>query len=1182
MKSKKSFSFLLLSLLLFVFGILTAFFVNWTVSLQSKQENTLSLVADDPIDSVDNEDFVLQNTQKTPDYETENGVLSFHNGKLIYTSYLFYDLWSYELFGPESFLTKKGYTKDDTVVKAKYDSFSKTIVLYGFKKSANIKSFLFQLDEQTGHEIKQFSSNNPFIEMKDYQIDNILVNPGNGNVFLFPKTDPETKYDNLDVYVIDVISHYFSVQHFKQPQTEVTFGESTEIISVFPISNKHWGMMIFYGGKNTGVIKNQSKLYLLAFSYNLKLVAWIVENFDDQYSNKTNNYSPKDSIAQPFVLPIKAEGYDKFLIITLFLNDIRLTTSKNDVANQKSFYFSAFKFDPNNEHESVTGNNTVNKSQNILHIWNKMIYDSDIGLPISKNTVTTTIDESKLLFATSIKRDLRNKAFYISGFKKKQSSSDGKFHLDYSQVFIKKFAIFNENSSSASTLLGINQNDEFDKTIKLTKTNKISLPLISVINDEKIGKNNKSFIFNQNVVFNSTKNNKEIETTIESNQKTINTTGHNDKPAQSYANNNNTLDNWPRVYKDDVDKIIGESENFEKLLPSDISETTIKNLVKFESSDKFEKDDHFKNIILNKQLLPIEPEEGLEQSLDNKKLFNNDEGRLKAIVETSLQKPWYDRSNANYEQSKIFDITEIDYNKFGSIEKLNFQLVTSPSVDNKKWVEIKKLMIAKKPSEITVKDVFNNFIVKGEKVNITENDINVGTSFKESKLINVTPNDQQKTLRIDYNLKNIITSPSLPINNIHGFYIYDEFYSEALNHGISLNENKFNDLKKHKLPTQITVDDMLGAIKYSSLLFEKDRWKIVNNNIENSSQYMDDLINGNANFTLEYKRPEYLSPSMIADDYLKLKISSSTKDGSGFKSIKSFIFETKFNQEIADKIVINKDLNYLKNNVDNLLTRTVHVQNRWYDSSNYKAVYNSKKSNNKKAFFDLSLVDNEIKTNIDVFLDGINSKKLVLNTEFIKKLSSNKVEINLLKEVNFKYNELSYKWNFGIENDGDVININELVKRITEETKNDVLQYHFNKKTPVEFVDFFNEKKFNDLFPLIKQINENSNDLFQILDVSLVPNNHFGSVNVKYQILFKNNTSVIEQTVSLNVTINGFKKINEGNTNNDLTKIIIGVSVSVLLVFLLIVVILIYKKKIRIRKPIIKRTINSVNKPKKS
>lgn len=1127
-KSKKK-------ILSFISIILGTSFIFAPINYLFEKTNNLTISNSNFSQSKDvrtnNDDVKLSYDNRNSDNESPNGVVNILEDELVFTSWFNQEVWRYNPKGSDenNTIIRQFFGKDNlnslNGLRVKYNVYNDTFLIYGTINKGGLYAFIIQVDANTGKEIivNEKANNSLWASRQIGEIGHIILNEANGSMIILPKFSKFSKGANTLIGRCDSSTYTPIWSKFSSltSANDFTYNENNDIAEAFYIDENIWGFTYFIKG-------NQSTLDKYQYFFFDNNLTFLMKSGEIAIGSTGAGGNSSLTVGKPLIFPFLENSIKKYRIIDASLVPIYNLENYNDTFINGSDYLRYHTFVPQQ-----------NKNQN--------------------PTFSSSTQALSNFVVYQLKKDAKNNVFYISGFEKKSNNT-----TNFSKNKIAGFKVNNNNGTitKASTEL------------VETYTNQKVVTNISIIND-KFNKNTKTALIKE--VKNYGKN---ITSPLQINTPINALSQYRYLITPSDNSQINNKISWTKLSKTDYKTKINDS--IKQKLASDVLENDILNLVEYKNGQDVAT--YIKN-----ELDELNLENGYKLTETRKVLFNNEEGTIKSKVKSNIKKWWYEE-NDNSINSTLIDYTNIEITGFYVINDLIFKLVTSSNVDNSKWNKIQNTYINKVlPSTITNKNILDDFIVKGPKIVLTENDVNIinvdinnykKESVDNKKSIEVLVSDKSGTLTIIYDLKTK-SSISMEHTNVIGSYSYIGFLHSALNVPIKFNEEKFNSLKKTKLANQFSKKDLLNVLEVSSLYDTSDpeKWELTYVYDKSSEEYKKNLLNGKANFTFKYKKDANF-PTNIEENHFTINVRSmdvknddTIINGDNCLKLSDYIFSSEiktiatFDQENANLLTGIKNLDEVKNNIDSLLLQTLNITNGIFKLDQINVEFDELNSSSKKALFNLSFKNGNIISEINVVSkDGTLDEKLIFDKyirDEINKLNESYFE---LPKITFNYSLVEFDWNYEFKSDNNFLELSfdELVKKVNEDRINSN-KNSLNFRTsflPSEFVNYFKnkEKEFHTYFPLIANKNSNNklrfNQLidtkdpsyYEISKIQMIANDANGTINIRYEIIYPNLSTVSQVYVNPEVKLTGLKS---KSFTTSLTAILLTIF-SIMLIFLII------------------------------
>lgn len=681
---------------------------------------------------------------------------------------------------------------------------------------------------------------------------------------------------------------------------------------------------------------------------------------------------------------------------------------------------------------------------------------------------TNTSPSNNKVFLTNIFHDSINKKMYALGYLENQNNNYAYFEINGSD---------NSNVSSNIDVSSISNNGS---------KNRLSLKLI----DDKNIWNSQSSINEFPGIYT-------LEV-FDNNSLTSTKVGSFKLLRNIQANNTITFSN------DFYPTIIGDYNNLanenSSLLPQDV---TIDVLSKY--------------IYIHK---PGETNHLFSSSLSLKEALypDNSKGTLSGVVYLNLSK-WWLTNNQSAQRDEI--PINIFISGLATNAGLKFSIVISENINREKYNRILELQQLKYPSQITKREIIDYFLEFGSDLTINEENVElvkISSSGKKvvlnssaNKIITVIVDDNEGNLEISYNLSSI-TSPSAL--NKEGNYKFHNFKHYNTWSSISLDLQKWSNLKQIKMPFQVTKEDIISCLNLPES-YKRDsiywQWLPTVTEQSDKAKYIDNTINGIVEGTIKYNRDLGGTPSNIPESNTTLNITSQDL-GSGFKSIIDELGRennicVKYSDIKANEIASSYSLEDAKKYYFDIFNQSISFYNNWatIDSVEFGEPINA----------DNTLIFHpKFKANIKTNFKNIDGSSLILDSEWVSKINSVYSVLEFPPEgLSFKYNQTVYRWNYGIPITTKNISIKDInIKNSSTEITGSSFE-KWDNATPTQFIEnFFDDKKqnympFQNQYKFIdidNSVDPNDRNYFNILDLEMTPNDQEGSVLIQYTIHFPN------------------------------------------------------------------------------
>ncbi|QHG89379.1 lipoprotein 17-related variable surface protein [Malacoplasma iowae] len=1006
-------------------------------------------------------------------------------------------LWEYNLLNND--LLRVIY--QNYVIKSintKYNPFMKTIFIYGIvsnDSSAPDKAYLFQLHADTGKPyIVNNSNGNSILRDRDGltpYIDSLIFDKDEGSFIVFDSSQDYSTFNNMlkisyrNYSTLQINSN--DIKKFVQNGTTASNKviNNTKLIKAVNLSNGFFGIYKYY--EETTTTTNPTKSTNIIRKVGFAIFDWQLRKL----TNDLEVYSENDS-TQGVVNLTKSNLYslinDSF-VISKTKNSYLISLNMVEPVMSGNYNNSATHYGFSDKLRFVeftypTNGTPINLSLKEINVTNNN-YISSLKIDNSTNTIfaTTYSDPSKLL-------------------------TPKLFAVDLSSSKMTEVSNFNNNKNSGSTLVNV-------------------FPVDNSLNSDK----QKSFLLKQVVNFDNTNNSNVTSNTQITSSKYVGSDVT--KSGDTYTENNQN-----ELFTFSINNIQEELTNDQvitKKLPSDVSEQDILGITKLMVNNAENTE-----LLESKTLLPVD-------SIGNKLVANNAEGKLKVKVELKV-KNWWNKTN-----SFTTLIKEIELTGFSKNSDLEFKLITKSSDDSDKWAAIENLKKAL-PSAVTTDNIIDSFIKKGAKLNLTKDNVKIYNSESsylagetENKIyINVFPDDSNGTLRVSYDLTDI-SSPSIGQTNLTGSYTYDGFVKTSGWTKVTINDNIFKQFK-NKLPYQITKQEIISSLNIgSSYKISPEYWTLTFDDELDSETYIQNMINGQINFTIKYNRQMDSSiPSTVSDENLTVKVTSNTEAGKGFIKLSDYMGENiRLDENLADVKTSSLKLEEVNANINSIIDQTILVTNNWVDPSKIYDV-TQKEATDSTVTYNLKL-KTEFPSNIYVYDANGTRQNLKITSQWLTKL--NEVKPNYfdgVSEIKYNINLTDYDWNYdSINKDNSTISFQNLYEESNAANRG----YEYRFLLPSDFINSFETDPikgkigFQETFQLIKPYSSASNPIrslflnslsstrntdpgyYEIDKVTLIPNNQEGSVIANYVIKYPNLQTAYGNPVLLypSIKITGMK-----------------------------------------------------------
>ncbi|KFB07315.1 hypothetical protein P271_146 [Malacoplasma iowae DK-CPA] len=360
---------------------------------------------------------------------------------------------------------------------------------------------------------------------------------------------------------------------------------------------------------------------------------------------------------------------------------------------------------------------------------------------------------------------------------------------------------------------------------------------------------------------------------------------------------------------------------------------------------------------------------------------------------------------------------------FRKYNEMTFQLVTIPSINKTKYEEQQKLLSNQYATDFTSKQIFDYFIEQGSGVGISESDINIykidenGNEIgkkDDNKQINVKEDINKGLISIEYIIKKNEGSTSIGNSNIRGSADFKTSKKLDDYKQISADAWKLQSLKTQKSILDLTTADLIETLYLSNGYSQKvSQWTWTPSHQNGSAEWIQDVVNGNLNGTLTYKRDSNV-PDKVVDSHLSVRFSSTdygqqnVASGLGFLSLadKFGMFsetETTTNpffevdEKLANSWSVSKSVDEIKNEFGNEMSKFIKTKNPWVDTSKLEWKIDEAKSTPNKVHMVVKLSPNT-QTNI-LLSDG---SHLTLTNEWVNALKNNSKSAKLFEPIEFE------------------------------------------------------------------------------------------------------------------------------------------------------------------------------------
>lgn len=518
-------------------------------------------------------------------------------------------------------------------------------------------------------------------------------------------------------------------------------------------------------------------------------------------------------------------------------------------------------------------------------------------------------------------------------------------------------------------------------------------------------------------------------------------------------------------------------------------------------------------------------------------IIDNNKGTLKGTIYLNLNKWWLSPTDANYVMQYPI---QISISGLSTNSGLFFNIVTSPEQDSDKYNKILEIQKIKYPSEVSKQDILDNFIVKGNNVVISADNIVLkkdgqiveDTANNKSAVVIVDADDTNGILDITYDISSIV-SPS--VTNKTGNATFYNFKQLNTWQQIRLNSEKWTNIRKTKMPFQVTKQDIINCLELSQS-YSRDpnlwEWNTTVSESTNKQAFIEQNINGTLSGTISYNRESGNTPESIPMEATRLTINESN-DGNNFLTIQSSMGSNNensifFNNSRANQIASSYSLEDAKNKAYDIFKETLVFYNNWttIDSLVFGNPFVSNQMLSYNLKFNSNIVTNFLKP------DG---SKLILDNDWIDSINKVSSVLQIDRTFSFQYNQTIYKWNYDIPSSTSTHSIKNMIDSQNSFLAPNILKELSELKPSLFVKKYYNEEnqnflKFQDEFQLL-HINSSSNhndiSYFEIKDLQLVADDELGTVYVQYTINYPNigNIATGGETIFPQITITGFPTI---------------------------------------------------------
>ncbi len=1106
-------------------------------------------------------------SNRNSDYESPNGIVQLkkdanNQTALEFVSYFNSVNWTYNMVSAttetnKSILSLQPDFKSLYSTSVKYNPYSNTFFVYGTyitTNNDNKAAYLFQLDANTGREI--IINNSPSTSLwveKQYikEIEGIVMYGATNSVLVIPKYEYwASPITNTILFRVN-FSAYTSVWlKFKTWDiypavfdNNLNKNNNFKIGSIFELGDNlgRWGMTIL-DTTDPDTLKYKyaffdDQIYFYGFSTNWETIS--TKNPSNATQIWSKNYG-EISVADPVFY--RNDATDTYTMIDMNVNPVT-----------DSSFISGGNINATGSSEVRISTFTWNKGFNPTHYVNK----------------TQLTSNGKVNYVYQFKKDAKHNLLYMSCYPYNAETATGR-SINISSTNLFCFAI-TPGQTTLTSLGSVSTSYSF--------TGRRAILNFSVINDYHIDGLNpenasaKSSLVKEVLAYSTSHTSITIDTPIENiHQKRVT----NAKDASGTWTKGNDID-WGPFAKGDYLTTATASDQINKL-PGDVDETVIPNWITYTNGTTAV--DYLTNSLEN-----VTAPSGYSLSASGKIAYNNETGALKARVKSELAKWWYEKptTGALEGYDKVVGYTDMEITGFATISSLMFKLVTSSEVEATKWDKINGEYLGKKlPSQLTAQQFLDDFIIQGNKLNVTISDIFLRTANQakdNSKAIDIVYNDVNGTLTVEWNMTNK-SSPGITPSYLAGTYTYTGFLRTSSYEAITLDNTAFTALKARKLAYEFTIEDMLKVVTLSDG-YNTDiaNWELQYTENPGTENYNNNLISGTTGFTFSYKRTNDI-PSSIDDTKLKVTIDST--NGTGCKKLEDYIggatvsstsnHDPKlsgiyFDEKYANSLTGTETAENIDSKINNLISQTISIDLDWFNVNQFIPVKNSALSVDNKAVYDLTLKD-DITSNIQITKDGITKQSLVISKSLQEKLKltrPNMLKINFQDDlrVTFNYQSVNYNWNYDIApsegTNSTTVDFQSLVEKVNLDRETNKMEL---LPTDYPSASAFVDKYINNIDLFKKDFNLISNagvkltstgtptdpSYFEIKEVDMIANDQNGTVLVRYKLYYPNLTSSIEVTTSPEITITGFP-------SSSITVTILVVVVSTLLILLTALVI---------------------------
>ncbi|MDE5552977.1 MAG: hypothetical protein K2I67_00290, partial [Malacoplasma sp.] len=462
-------------------------------------------------------------------------------------------------------------------------------------------------------------------------------------------------------------------------------------------------------------------------------------------------------------------------------------------------------------------------------------------------------------------------------------------------------------------------------------------------------------------------------------------------------NKNTTIQAFTLTKMTDAQEGVNGYEQFKTTLPQDVTIDQLNSIIYLHNSLNT-------NRIYESQLLLDE---------QNPLSYDNNLGTLSGKVNLRLTK-WWIKNSKDYVTYSL----NLELKNFATISTLSFQLVVSNGIDNSKWNNILNLKSAKYPSEVTKKEILDNFIITGSAININESNIKLDNEPVTNPLITAKTNNDSGTLTISYDLTSI-SSASMIESNVSGEYAFTGFKSGEAYEPISLNSVAYSKLMSTKLPFQVTKEDILNCLSLSSgYSISPENWEWTPTHSENTKEFMDDQISGTLYGKIKYLKTSDFGNVSVPESAYTLTLDNT--NSAGFINMISYLSNSVyFNQRTADSLAGGMSKDEVAKDYFDVIKQSTTINNNWFNIKDI--VYTIDYSESNDDHLTVTMVK---PTNLNVTVNG---SQFVFNDDWINILLGKLDTVFGPQKISFNYGYINYSWNYEISNSNANFEIEKLL-----------------------------------------------------------------------------------------------------------------------------------------------------------